>query len=219
MIVARPNIVEVISVYVPLRKSGKEYSGLCPFHSEKTPSFTVNEDKGVFYCHGCGEGGDAIRFIEKVEGLTFPEALAHLGLGNQSHQTRAEIKKRETIRKASRALAAWALSVSARIGERLRESGDRAHMARNILKELPGADEHLLSAEIKRTEREWAILTTLEEDLLDPDQVENLWQEGVAIEQLVGDGNTYSNEEIEKMFPPLTRNYKQRLTSYVKGET
>lgn len=72
----RLDIVSVVQEYVPsLKKSGRNYFGLCPFHQEKTPSFSVNSELGMFKCFGCGEGGDVIKFIEKVEGLDFPHAL------------------------------------------------------------------------------------------------------------------------------------------------
>ncbi len=72
------NIVEVIEGYVPLKQSGKYYRTLCPFHTEKTPSFTVNVERQIFYCFGCGEGGDVFRFLMRREGFTFPEAVRHL---------------------------------------------------------------------------------------------------------------------------------------------
>ncbi len=75
---ARADIVEVISGFVQLKKKGRNYSGLCPFHSEKTPSFTVNEEKGIFYCFGCHTGGTVITFIMKHESMNFPEALRTL---------------------------------------------------------------------------------------------------------------------------------------------
>lgn len=75
---ARSSIVEVVSDYVTLRKTGHNYSGLCPFHSEKTPSFTVNEEKGVFYCFGCQAGGDVFKFLMLYDGLTFPESVQRL---------------------------------------------------------------------------------------------------------------------------------------------
>jgi DNA primase len=68
----KPSIVEVIGQRVELRKAGKEYKGLCPFHSEKTPSLTVNEDKGLFYCFGCSASGDVIDFIMQLDGVGFP---------------------------------------------------------------------------------------------------------------------------------------------------
>ncbi|MRR05668.1 MAG: DNA primase [Deltaproteobacteria bacterium] len=74
----RAVILEVISDYVVLKKSGVNYLGLCPFHSEKTPSFNVNTAKGIYHCFGCGVGGDAISFIMRMEGLSFPEAVKFL---------------------------------------------------------------------------------------------------------------------------------------------
>ena len=69
------NIVQVVQEYVPLRKAGRTYKGLCPFHSEKTPSFHVDPDKGFFHCFGCGKGGDVFTFISEHEKLDFPEAV------------------------------------------------------------------------------------------------------------------------------------------------
>ena len=74
----RISIVEVISVYVSLRKAGKNYTGLCPFHEEKTPSFSVNEERGFFHCFGCGVGGNAFTFLCRLEGISFPEAVRRL---------------------------------------------------------------------------------------------------------------------------------------------
>jgi DNA primase len=76
---ARLSLSEVVGRKVSLkRRSGAEYAGLCPFHNEKTPSFTVNEKKGFFYCFGCHEKGDAVGFVMKTEGLSFPEAVEKL---------------------------------------------------------------------------------------------------------------------------------------------
>ena len=75
---SRASIVDVVGRHVTLRRSGKEWKGLCPFHDERTPSFMVNEERGVYYCFGCGAGGDAFRFLMEVEGLRFPEALERL---------------------------------------------------------------------------------------------------------------------------------------------
>ena len=70
----RADIVGLIGRYVELKKAGRNYKGLCPFHGEKTPSFNVNSDKQIYHCFGCGEGGDAIAFVMRHDGLTFPEA-------------------------------------------------------------------------------------------------------------------------------------------------
>lgn len=69
------DIVDTVSRYVHLTKQGKYMKGLCPFHSEKTPSFTVTPDRQIFYCYGCGKGGNAIKFRMEIEGLSFPEAV------------------------------------------------------------------------------------------------------------------------------------------------
>ncbi|MFY8330398.1 DNA primase [Vagococcus carniphilus] len=69
------NIVDVIGQYVQLKKSGKNYLGLCPFHNEKTPSFSVAEDKQIFHCFGCGKGGNVFSFVQEIEGLSFPESV------------------------------------------------------------------------------------------------------------------------------------------------
>ena len=71
----RASIVEVISDYVTLKKAGRNYQGLCPFHGEKTPSFTVSEEKGIFHCFGCQTGGSVFHFLMKYDQLSFPEAV------------------------------------------------------------------------------------------------------------------------------------------------
>lgn len=75
---ARNDIVDVVSQYVQLKKSGANYFGLCPFHNEKTPSFSVSPDKQIFHCFGCGAGGGVITFTMKAEGLEFPDAVRYL---------------------------------------------------------------------------------------------------------------------------------------------
>ena len=74
----RLDIGEVISQYVRLKKRGKNLLGLCPFHQEKTPSFTVRPDEGFFKCFGCGKGGDVFSFVQEVTGRSFPEVLEEL---------------------------------------------------------------------------------------------------------------------------------------------
>src|SRR5215510_1270625 len=72
------NIVQIVQEYVPLKKVGNTYKGLCPFHSEKTPSFHVNPDKGFFHCFGCGVGGNVFKFLELHEKASFPESVRML---------------------------------------------------------------------------------------------------------------------------------------------
>lgn len=72
---ARADIVEVVSEFVALRPAGRSYKGLCPFHQERTPSFTVSPERQLFYCFGCGAGGNVFTFLMKIQGLRFPEAV------------------------------------------------------------------------------------------------------------------------------------------------
>lgn len=74
----RVSIVDLVSEYVTLKKTGRNFVGLCPFHQEKTPSFTVTPDRQMFYCFGCGEGGGVFTFLMKISQMTYPEAVRHL---------------------------------------------------------------------------------------------------------------------------------------------
>ncbi len=89
-IIQAAEITDVIGDFVNLKKRGANYLGLCPFHNEKTPSFTVNPSKGIFKCFGCGKGGNAINFIMEHEHLSYPEALKYL-----ANKYNIEIRERE----------------------------------------------------------------------------------------------------------------------------
>ena len=88
---ASTDIVEVISQYVALKRKGSNYFGLCPFHNEKSPSFSVSQNKQIFHCFGCGAGGDAIGFIKKIENISFQEAIEIL-----AEKTNITLPKLET---------------------------------------------------------------------------------------------------------------------------
>ncbi|MEE8574533.1 MAG: DNA primase [Thermodesulfobacteriota bacterium] len=77
-VIERASIVQIVGEHIPLKKRGAGYQGLCPFHSEKTPSFTVSDEKRLFYCFGCHTGGNVISFLMKREGMDFPEAVKSL---------------------------------------------------------------------------------------------------------------------------------------------
>ena len=109
------DIVQVVQEYVTLRKTGATYKGLCPFHSEKTPSFHVNRDKGFFHCFGCGAGGDVFKFLELQEKMGFQDAVRHLaakfGLPipeqTGSRDSHADAAEREALLKVHERAAAY----------------------------------------------------------------------------------------------------------------
>ncbi len=107
---SRADIVEIVGAHVRLRRAGRNFVGLCPFHNEKTPSFSVNAERGFFHCFGCGAGGSVFNFIMRVEGLTFPEAVRSIarkyGVTIPEHdQSGPAAGEREAMLKASEVAA------------------------------------------------------------------------------------------------------------------
>ncbi|MFV1958112.1 MAG: CHC2 zinc finger domain-containing protein, partial [Planctomycetota bacterium] len=112
-VLAAHDIVEVVGRTVPLKSAGRSWKALCPFHEEKTPSFTVNPDRQTFKCFGCGKGGNIFGFLMEHEGLTFPETVRMLarergipvpetGTGGPEEQSRVEkIRRALTFAHAS----------------------------------------------------------------------------------------------------------------------
>ena len=99
---SRNDIVDVVSGYVKLKKKGSTYFGLCPFHNEKSPSFSVNGQRQIFHCFGCGEGGNVYSFLMKYENYTFPEAVRVLaeraGIELPQVQQSAEERQRNSLK-------------------------------------------------------------------------------------------------------------------------
>ena len=110
---ARIALADVVGKRVRLTRKGREHTGLCPFHNEKTPSFTVSEDKGFYHCFGCGAHGDVISFVINTEGLSFPEAVerlaadAGLEVPVETPEARAEAQRRADLYDVVEAAAAW----------------------------------------------------------------------------------------------------------------
>jgi DNA primase len=107
---SRADIVEVIGAHVRLRKAGRNFVGLCPFHGEKTASFTVNREKGFFHCFGCGAGGNVFTFLMRMDGATFPEAVR--ALASRYGITIAEDTRRDPRASAEREAMLEAAEVS-----------------------------------------------------------------------------------------------------------
>lgn len=110
----RASIVEVVSDHLTLKKAGRNYLGICPFHAEKTPSFTVNEEKGIFHCFGCGVGGNVFHFLMRYDHLTFPEAVERVaeryGIPVERQENpgaRREAEEREALYRINERAAAY----------------------------------------------------------------------------------------------------------------
>ncbi|MBW1795574.1 MAG: DNA primase [Deltaproteobacteria bacterium] len=107
------NIVDVIAEYVALRKTGKNFIGLCPFHADKKPSFTVSEEKQIFHCFGCGQGGNVFSFLIQHNNLSFPEAVGFLAqkygieipTRKMSPTQKKELKEKERLFKINKEAA------------------------------------------------------------------------------------------------------------------
>src|SRR3989442_9084905 len=130
------NILQVVQEYVPLKRAGQTYKGLCPFHDEKTPSFHVNPEKGFFHCFGCNVGGDVFKFLELHEKVGFADAVKLLaqrfGVAlpemEESDEQRANSAERETLLKVHESAAAWfrqqlASNAGARIRRQISDRG------------------------------------------------------------------------------------------------
>ena len=153
------DIVDFVAQVTPLKLAGKSYKGLCPFHREKTPSFHVDRDKGLFYCFGCGTGGDVFKFLTLTERFTFPEAVEHVAsrvgieLPNGGSDAARERQGR-SARGDGRSLGG--VSSGARTGattrpsatstERARARGDRQEVRLRLRARFVGLHPHAASA-------------------------------------------------------------------------
>ena len=99
-LIARADIADVVGDYVHLTPKGGNIWGLCPFHAEKTPSFSVNRERQIYKCFGCGKGGGAINFIMEIENLSYPEAIRFLAkrLGMEVPETGQSDDRRKKVR-------------------------------------------------------------------------------------------------------------------------
>ena len=169
------NIVQVVQEYVPLKRAGTTFKGLCPFHSEKTPSFHVNPEKGFFHCFGCGVGGDVFKFLELHEKLSFPEAVKLLAQkfgialperseGSGDDDARRDSALREALLKAHEIAAAYfreqlAGPAGARARQQLKERDVSAETIAQLgLGYAPAARDGLKSRLLKQGFAQGALL-------------------------------------------------------------
>jgi DNA primase len=156
------NIVDLVSETVSLKKRGANWLGLCPFHNERSPSFNVRDDKGIFKCFGCGKGGDVFTFLMERDSLTFPEAAkaladkANIKLEDATEEEKQAQSESEKIHGAIRASAAWYYrAMRAPIGEEPLRYMHRRGLGNEILKKFgvgyaPDVQGALISAMKKK---------------------------------------------------------------------
>jgi DNA primase len=138
------DIVEVVSAYTDLRRQGERFTGLCPFHEERTPSFSVKPRDGFYYCFGCEAGGDTIRFVQEKEGLSFPDAVEALAerYGVEVERETEDPKAEEARRRRGR--LGDALERVAAFYESYLWESEKAGKARRYLLDERGLDEQVL---------------------------------------------------------------------------
>ncbi|WP_234978070.1 DNA primase [Halanaerobium kushneri] len=150
------NLVDLVSDYLELKKSGNRYKGLCPFHSEKTPSFFVNPDNNFYHCFGCGAGGDAINFVMEIENLTFVESVKMLTertgmeLPDLSNQQRQRYKEREQLFSLNK--------LAARFYNYLLTETEMGRDALNYLKERGFGESEIEEFKLGYAADEWQLL-------------------------------------------------------------
>lgn len=125
----RLNIVDVVGEYVQLKKAGQNYRACCPFHNEKTPSFMVSEDKQIFKCFGCGEGGDVFGFVMKMEGIEFVDALKIL-----AGKAGVELKRQDPKIQSKRNRILETLDLAAKFFNKALTESQEGSIAREYLK-------------------------------------------------------------------------------------
>jgi len=152
------SIVDVISDYVSLKKTGINHRGLCPFHNEKTPSFFVNESRQSFHCFGCGEGGNVFTFLMKRENMSFPEAVRHLAQRCGIALPERRLSPQETARLEEREELFVINAEAARMYSELLQKDPRAARARQYLSDRGISAETIEAFEIGFAPDAWDTL-------------------------------------------------------------
>jgi hypothetical protein len=181
----KPSIVQVISRYVLLRRTGKEYTGHCPFHDDKHPSFSVSEEKGLFHCFGCQQSGDVFDFVMEIDGVTFPQALAGLGMNTARPARRAP--RSDALAVKARELATWANEMTHKAEALLREIGAEIYIC-SVARRQSYTDKKLIVEHEAALLRQWAILEDIADDLQDENAVLELYRQRETIENILSGG-------------------------------
>jgi hypothetical protein len=198
----KPSITEVVSQRVQLRQAGKEYIGLCPFHADKIPSFSVNEEKCLFHCYGCGAKGDVYDFTMQIEGIGFREAKARLGVTDE-YRPKPPITAMQ--RQAAELAAAWLIDQRRKVNVLIGEVLEQIELADEI------GDNELAESFL----REQSFLRDLHEDLDISRNAADLLSLRFTIEALTSGVEV---PEIQFEFPKLTPEYRAYLDTLLRGD-
>ncbi len=166
------DIVTLISRKTDLRRVGSRFTGLCPFHEERTPSFSVDAERGLYHCFGCGQGGDAIRFVMETEHLDFPQAVEQLAEDNnvELKRDREDPQEEERRRRRERLLAL--LERTAGFYAAFLNSAGEAQRARDYLRDRGLSDETLAVFRVGYAPKAWdRVLTSARRDGYSEDEL------------------------------------------------
>ncbi|MCF7907203.1 DNA primase [Patescibacteria group bacterium] len=147
------DILDVVSEYVQLKQSGSNFRGLCPFHQEKTPSFFVSPDRQIYHCFGCGEGGDMFSFIQKIEGVDFPEALRIL-----AEKAGVEIKQYDSHNTSQRTKLLDICELSAKFYHKILLESSSAEEARKYLEKRGVSSQTIAAFQLGFVPDQWDTL-------------------------------------------------------------
>ncbi|MBI5309793.1 MAG: DNA primase [Actinobacteria bacterium] len=149
------DIVDLINGYTDLRRAGSQYTGLCPFHEERTPSFSVNPTEKLYYCFGCQEGGDAIGFVQKAESLDFAQTIEWLADRYGVELEYEELDPKEAERQKQRERLYELLERATKFYERTLAESDEAGPAREYLKDRGFSPEVLAKFRVGYSPKAW----------------------------------------------------------------
>ncbi len=180
---AAADLVDVAADYVQLERSGSRFMGLCPFHSEDTPSFSVDPEKNLYYCFGCGNGGDVFKFVQEIEGVGFVEGVRMLA---QRYDIPLPDEETDPEAANERESILHALRFAARFFYHQLTQTDRGRPALQYLRERGFAPATIKDFGLGYAPDEWdALLTAAEEEQLDPEILEKA---GLVVERNDGSG-------------------------------
>jgi len=191
---AATDIVEYIGTFVKLKKRGKSYLGLCPFHSEKTPSFNVSPDKGMYYCFGCSRGGDVIKFVMEWEKATYVEAIEILA----ERAGIAIVRTEESIQSASETEKLYsACSFAAKMFHRNMMKTEEGSFALKYFQSRGFSDKTIVAFGLGYSLRAWdALVKQAGEEGIKPEYLEK-----VGLARKRDDGGYYDAFRGRAMFP------------------